>query len=307
MLGTDVQNALGFCLLKKDSENSGLDVVSKRTVLLSTKTPCQTEEPPSSRDSRSKQSCPQQRPKPPPKSKTENPVESGPTPEVRLIRATKIPAGYQKMVPVRADGTRSEKLTLFTPLPLESNLSVPDCALDFSEGTSAVLIVQNKGEEAVCLKKGQVMGQIAPVTEATLRDLPQSEGDQVQGGAAVSQLTVGNTNKDQRKAHLFDQLNLQVDHLSLNERQQLKELIASYSDVFALDSSELGTTGLVKHDINTRDHPPIKQPVRRTPFALRSKMDELVKEMLSQGVVKPSQSPWASPVVLVKKKDGGIS
>ena len=123
---------------------------------MSTKTPCQTEEPPSSKDSSSKQSCPQQRPKPPLKSKTENPVESGPTPEVRLIRATKIPAGYQKMVPVRVDSTLSEKLTLFTPLPLESNLSVPDCALDFNEGTSAVLIVQNKGEEAVCLKKGQV-------------------------------------------------------------------------------------------------------------------------------------------------------
>ena len=32
-----------------------------------------------------------------------------------------------------------------------------------------------------------------------------------------------------------------------------------------------------------------------------------MKEMLSQGVVKPSQSPWASPVVLVKKNDGGIT
>ena len=143
------------------------------------------------------------------------------------------------------------------------------------------------------------------MTGATLSDLPQTESDQVQVGAAVSQLTVEKTNKDQR-THLFDQLNLQVDHLSLNERQQLKELIASYSDIFALVSSELGTIGLVKHDINTRDHPPIKQPVRRTLFALRSKMDELVKEMLSQGVVKPSQSPWASPVALVKKKDGRI-
>ena len=33
-------------------------------------------------------------------------------------------------------------------------------------------------------------------------------------------------------------------------------------------------------------------------------MDEMVKEMIDQGVVQPSHSPWASPIVLVKK-DGG--
>ena len=46
--------------------------------------------------------------------------------------------------------------------------------------------------------------------------------------------------------------------------------------------------------------------MRRTPFALRNKVDEMVQEMLTQEVIQPSQSPWASPIVLVKKKDGGI-
>jgi len=75
--------------------------------------------------------------------------------------------------------------------------------------------------------------------------------------------------------------------------------------VFALDNSELGTTDLVTHSIDTGDQPPICQPVRRTPFALRSKVDEMVKEMMDQGGVQPLHSSWASPIVLVKKKDGG--
>ena len=42
------------------------------------------------------------------------------------------------------------------------------------------------------------------------------------------------------------------------------------------------------------------------PFVLREEVDKLIQEMLSQQVIVPSASPWASPIVLVKKKDGGM-
>ena len=42
------------------------------------------------------------------------------------------------------------------------------------------------------------------------------------------------------------------------------------------------------------------------PFSLRGKATQLVQEMLKQGVIKPSASPWASPIVVVRKKDGNI-
>ena len=103
-----------------------------------------------------------------------------------------------------------------------------------------------------------------------------------------------------------EQLQLKIDHLSPEQQKQLKEVICKYADVFALDTGELGTTNVVLHTINTGDQPPIKQPLRRTPLALRSNVDELVKEMLSQGVIEQSKNPWASPVVLVSKKDGGL-
>ena len=41
-----------------------------------------------------------------------------------------------------------------------------------------------------------------------------------------------------------------------------------------------------------------------SPFALRSKVDEMVDEMLERGVIQHFRSPWASPIVLVAKKDG---
>ena len=108
------------------------------------------------------------------------------------------------------------------------------------------------------------------------------------------------------KTKLFTQLSDDLSHLTEEDCTSLKTLLTSYADVFALDSSELGTTHLVAHFIDTGQHRPIKQTVRRTPFALRKKVEGLVEERLSQGVIEPSASPWASPIVLVQKKDGGV-
>ena len=73
--------------------------------------------------------------------------------------------------------------------------------------------------------------------------------------------------------------------------------------MFALNSQGLGTT--MKHEITT-DLPPIRQPVCRMPFALRDEVDNMVQEMLIQDVIQPPQKLWASSIVLMKKKDGGI-
>ena len=74
--------------------------------------------------------------------------------------------------------------------------------------------------------------------------------------------------------------------------------------MFALNNSELNSTNLVQHHIETEDVNPIHTHARRIPFALREKVDKMVQDMLDQGVIKNSQSPWASPIVLVAKKDG---
>ncbi|GBM75167.1 Transposon Ty3-I Gag-Pol polyprotein [Araneus ventricosus] len=56
--------------------------------------------------------------------------------------------------------------------------------------------------------------------------------------------------------------------------------------------------------INTSNHPPIKQYLRRLPLAKKEEAERLVKEMVDTGIIEESSGPWASPIVLVKKKDG---
>jgi hypothetical protein len=91
-----------------------------------------------------------------------------------------------------------------------------------------------------------------------------------------------------------------------DEREVLKRLLNNYQDVFSSKDDPLGRTGLVQHRIQTVDHPPIKQRPRREPIGMQNTVQKEIKDMLEKGVIEPSQSAWASPVVLVKKKDNSL-
>ena len=94
--------------------------------------------------------------------------------------------------------------------------------------------------------------------------------------------------------------------LSTEVAQQLKELLIRNIDVFAKNDNDLGRTSLVQHDIITNDAAPIRQPPRRIPIGQQEEFDKEIASMLEKGAIEPGQSPWASPVVLVRKKDGSL-
>ena len=95
-----------------------------------------------------------------------------------------------------------------------------------------------------------------------------------------------------------------LSHVSDPQRQKLVELLDRNADLFAKNDCDLGQTHLVKAKIDTGDHPPIKQNPYRLPFSQRQLVQEHIDKMLEAGVISPSQSPWASPIVIVDKKDG---
>ena len=79
---------------------------------------------------------------------------------------------------------------------------------------------------------------------------------------------------------------------------ELKGLLNESTDVFAPNDSELGGTNIVQHSIDVGNHAPIKQQPYRTPIVQRDRIKKMVQ---------PSKSSWASPIVLVPKKDGSLS
>ena len=98
-------------------------------------------------------------------------------------------------------------------------------------------------------------------------------------------------------------------HLSLGEtgRRLLRDLLHRYEHVFPAPGEPVtGRTTSVQHEINTSDARPVCCGPRRLALAGLRTEQECVRDMLIGGQIEPSDSPWASPVVLVTKKDGSM-
>ena len=243
---------------------------------------------------------------------------------VSLIQAVKIPAKHQKLVRIQVTKNSFEQQQLiFEPLltSFEENcLLAPEALVSLDPANRFNLILENHGCKPVYSESGQEVGQVGRVVVCSGQDNSDNDdNDDNVSLPSVHFLTteqladhedsnvsvdIVNEQEKERISRLFKALNIDESNLMVDETALLRELVEEYSDIFALDSTELGTTELVTHSIDTGNSHPIRQPLRRIPFALQRTMEEMVKKMLAQGVIQNSNSPWASPVVLIEKKDG---
>ena len=107
---------------------------------------------------------------------------------------------------------------------------------------------------------------------------------------------------------LFEQIKLGEGTAEWTEeqRQRVKSVIEKYSFLFVMNSLDLGRMDLIKHHIKLKDYTPIKDRYQRIPPHQYEEVRKHLKEMLDIGAIRRSNSPWASPVVLVSKKDGSL-
>jgi len=95
----------------------------------------------------------------------------------------------------------------------------------------------------------------------------------------------------------------QVSELPVVSDKVLRQIVQRHKDVFGKPGT-LGECTLPPITIDTGDAPPIKQKAYRLPLAKLQEVEQHVTEMLDLGVIRPSMSPWASPITFAPKKDG---
>ncbi|KAJ1175784.1 hypothetical protein NDU88_001069 [Pleurodeles waltl] len=95
-----------------------------------------------------------------------------------------------------------------------------------------------------------------------------------------------------------------ADCLTAEQKDHCINILGQFSELF---STVPGTTSWCEQTIDTGDSLPVKSKIYRQPDHVRDCIKQEVQKMLELGVVEHSESPWASPVVLVPKphsKDG---
>ena len=223
--------------------------------------------------------------------------------EVVLRKDLSLGPGQTRLVQVEVINGKNIKSNMLKIIsPNEVVLAENMC--DFTEelwGCEALpdIEVTNWGNNTITLDKGTRIGEVEEVTLVKQEDPVWSD---FAGSAVVLKLKDEELKNRQEK--LGEQLT--VGELSEGEKQILLKLLSAQHQVFALTDSELGETDLVEHDIKVTDNIPVVTQARRLPYALRAELERELDRLTSVGCIEPSDSPYASGLVLVRKKDGSL-
>lgn len=241
----------------------------------------------------------------------EKPPTKVPTVRVRLIESVRLPPQRCVMASVQLEeghhfcGTLLVEPTHRFEESESSELQFSSSLVEATEEGSAQVLITNPTGFTQRLDSGVWLGS---ATEANLVDPglcePREELPSEPVEPAYVKAVQGRD--DQRKRTLARLLAEEGSNLPWQERSKLHSLLLDHHQAFALEDGERGETDLVEMTINTGDSPPKKQPVRRIPFAVRQEVAHQLRAMQDAGVIRPSSSPWASPIVLVRKKDGSL-
>lgn len=154
------------------------------------------------------------------------------------------------------------------------------------------VFIQNVTDQNVILQPKNIIGEVSAAVSVTPLGSEQSSSlsTSCSNGSYDSNLTFDFDNPllgDEWKARISTKLN-------------------SIRDVFAIDDMSNGHTTAVKHHIRLKDDTPFKERPRPIHPSDREAVKQHLRELLDAGVIRESESPFASPLVLVRKKNGKI-
>ena len=90
-------------------------------------------------------------------------------------------------------------------------------------------------------------------------------------------------------------------------RDKLASVLSEYDDLFMKNKSDIGRCKIAKHRIELEpDAIPHREGARRMSPDKAAKANQEVQNLLALGLIQPSYSPWASGIVMVKKKSGEL-
>ena len=216
-------------------------------------------------------------------------------------QAIRVPAGSCKVVSVsglqsQPDGTPVIVESIKGSLP--EDVSICSTLTRAQRGTVAVQVMNSSREDVwldARLRIGlyQVVDEIENDRVSFRRVSCNEEWVSLTQPIGINHISVSDLRKE------FDV----GEHCTNEQVEKLEELLRMNAGAFAQYDNDLGYTDMIRHSIRTSAETPVSLPFRRIPPTQYQEVKEHIRMLLGQGVIKESHSAWASPIVLVRKKD----
>ncbi|KAE9283873.1 hypothetical protein PR003_g27005, partial [Phytophthora rubi] len=241
--------------------------------------------------------------------------------------SVRLPPRGQALVMTNVIGEAADDATVLVEgsLALPPTLCVARTICTVQKG-QVIVEVCNASTDEYWIEKGTVVASTAVIPESAFASLPQPEerspenGKQSAGNAesepeAVRSVTEERKERTEEKVKASKpdippdkgaEADFSDSKLSSEQKALFQDELNDFSDLFVESSKKPGRTDLLKFEIDTGDNRPIKQQPYRVSGAEGEVMEAEVEEYLDLGLIRPSNSPWASPVLMIRKPDGGI-
>ena len=208
----------------------------------------------------------------------------------------RVPPGGRVAVPVRARGKKSKDCLMMIHPTKEADLP------EGVEITQATL----KGAG----QSGQLKVEVTNFCSVPVMIRPRTVIGELQQVSAAHRSATGNGKCIQEPVktdkEFLKSFNLHETELSKEQILEVHKLLLQFRDVFSEGEFDIGHTTTVKHRIDLVDETPFKQRHRRIPPAMYDEVREHLRQLQEVGIIRRSSSPFASPVVLVRKKNGAL-
>lgn len=106
----------------------------------------------------------------------------------------------------------------------------------------------------------------------------------------------------EKKSHQVNNIELRDNHLLLGSRQKLQEIVSSFHTLFEPVNNTETITTEVRAEIKTTTEEPIYTKSYPYPYHMRQEVEKQISQLLADGIIRPSKSPYNSPIWIVEKK-----
>lgn len=122
---------------------------------------------------------------------------------------------------------------------------------------------------------------------------------------AESYMTINNMLKfriKQKLSQSINSINIRTEHLTKEQKEHLQEIIFRHRELFTEPNETLTYTSAVIAEIHTKTEEPIYSRYYPYPMHLKEEVEKQIEDLLKQGIIQPSRSPYNSPIWVVPKK-----